>query len=88
MGERILGAEDKVVEMDTSNKKNLNLKVPSPKHWDTMKRRNLQILGIEEEEIQVRAQKIFNKRHSLPDWFIKLALPLLLHPRNIPCRQG
>ena len=67
MEERISGAEDKLEEIDSSTKENLksnkSLTQNIQEMWDTVKRQNLRIIGIEEgEEAQLKgAENIFNK---------------------------
>ncbi|CAH7484839.1 AABR07011733.1 [Phodopus roborovskii] len=67
MEERISGAEDKLEEIDSSTKENhksnKSLTQNIQEMWDTMKRPNLRIIGIEEgEEAQLKgAENIFNK---------------------------
>ncbi|CAH7172607.1 LOC299282 [Phodopus roborovskii] len=64
---RISGAEDKLEEIDSSTKENhksnKSLTHNIQEMWDTMKRPNLRIIGIEEgEEAQLKgAENIFNK---------------------------
>ena len=55
--ERILGIEVTIEEMDTLVKKKLNLKKFLTKFqeiWDTMKRPNLRIIGIEGQDSQIK----------------------------------
>ncbi|ERE67993.1 Transposase, L1 containing protein [Cricetulus griseus] len=67
MEERISGSEDTLGEKDSSTKENLksnkSLTQNIQEIWDTVKRPNLRIIGIEEgEEIQLKgAENIFNK---------------------------
>ncbi|ERE73973.1 Transposase, L1 containing protein [Cricetulus griseus] len=66
MEERISGVEDTLAEIDSSTKENLKSKKSLSQNiqeiWDTMKRPNLRIIGIEEgEEIQLKgAENISN----------------------------
>ena len=54
MEERISGVEDKLEEIDSSVKENVNSKKILTQSiqeiWDTMKNSNLRIIGIEERE--------------------------------------
>ncbi|KAL6084859.1 hypothetical protein STEG23_002844 [Scotinomys teguina] len=67
MEERISGIEDTIEEIDTSVKENTEAKKVITQNvqeiWDTMKRPNLRIIGIEEgEEYQLKGtENIFNK---------------------------
>ena len=67
MEERISGVEDTLGEIDSSTKENLKPKKSLTQNiqeiWETVKRPNLRIIGIEEgEEIQLKgAENIFNK---------------------------
>ncbi|MGE9502007.1 hypothetical protein ACQP3D_26835, partial [Escherichia coli] len=59
MEERISGVEDTLAEIDSSTKENLksnkSLTQNIQEIWDTVKRRNLRLIGIEEgEEIQLK----------------------------------
>ena len=61
MEERISGIEDTIEEIDSSAKENIKsnkfLTENIQEIWDTVKRPNLRIIGIE-EEMQAKAQKI------------------------------
>ncbi|KAL6048104.1 hypothetical protein STEG23_029547 [Scotinomys teguina] len=66
MEERISGNEDMVEEIDSMVKEYIRAKNLLTQHiqeiWDTMKRPNLRIIGIEEEESQLKnSENIFNK---------------------------
>ena len=66
MGERISSAEDTIEEIDSSVKENIksnkSLTQNIQEIWDTMKRPNLRIIGIKEEEVQLKGtENIFNK---------------------------
>lgn len=64
---RITDANDKVEEIDISAKTNVKPKKlqaqNSKEIWDTMKRQNLGIIGIEEEETQAKGTE---NRRKLP----------------------
>ena len=69
----ISGAEDKLEEIDSSTKENLNsnksLKQNIQEMWDIMKRPNLRIIGIEEvKEPSSNVQKIYSTK-SLSETF-------------------
>ena len=67
MEERTLSAEDTVEEIDSSVKENIksnkSLTQNIQKIWDSMKRPNLRIIGIEEgDEVQLKStENLFNK---------------------------
>ena len=67
MKERILSTEDTIEEIDWSVKENIksNKSLTQNIHetWDTIKRPNLRIIGIEEEkELQLKGtENLFNK---------------------------
>ena len=69
MEERISGTEDTIVEIDSLVKENITfnkfLRQNIQEIWDTMKRSNLRITGIEEEEgLQLKGtENIFKKNH-------------------------
>ena len=70
MEERISGIEDTIEEIDTSVKENVKPKNFMTQNiqeiWDTMKRPNLRIIGIEEgEQSQLqRPENLYNKNLS------------------------
>ena len=67
MGERISSTEDTIEEIDSSVRENIksskSLTQNIQEVWDTMKRPNLRIIGIEEgEQVQLKStENIFNK---------------------------
>ena len=67
MEERITSAEDTIEEIDSSVKENIksnkSLTQNIQEIWDTIKRSNLRIIGIEErEEVQLKdTENLFNK---------------------------
>ena len=82
MEERISGVEDSIDDIDTSVKENIKSKKVLTQNvqelWDTMKRPNLRIIGIEEgEDLQLKGpENIFNKiiEENFPN--LKKELPI------------
>ena len=67
MEDRISGVEDTIEEIDSLVKENVKynkfLAQNIQEIWDTMKRPNLRIIGIEEgEELQLKAQKTYSTK--------------------------
>ena len=64
MEERISSAEDTIEEIDSSVKENIKFNESLTQNiqeiWDTMKRPNLRIIGIEEAQLK-NTENIFNK---------------------------
>ena len=83
MEERISSAEDTIEEINSSVKGNIksNKSLTQNIHeiWNTMKRPNLRIIGIEEEEVQLKGnstENLFDKIIEENSPYLRKAMPM------------